>query len=251
MSAWACHQAGLPVVILSPGKKSRLGGAQFLHAPIPGIHGAKVPQTRVQYFRRGEPDLYRKKAFGDLDVEWRPWTDGGQPQFRDAWSLDRTYTFLWNTFEHAVRNDLNTRSVGPEWIREEGPEFSMVISTVPLLTLCEKPKEHKFITQEVLIYPEAFEGMPDDTVLYDGTPDKSWYRCSNIFGTSFTEWGAGSKTPPGLEMIRDYKPMSSSCDCLDMPGVIKVGRRGKWDAREFSHGAYYDTMTAIGVLYGR
>jgi hypothetical protein len=252
MSAMAASQAGFPVVIISNGMMSHLGGAQFLHAPIPGVHSANNPHTVVNYERRGDPEIYRQKAFGDLKVEWAPWTDGGQPEARYAWSLESTYNDLWDQFESAVSNPMNQVSVDLNWIREEADQFTAVFSSVPLRAICGKPDEHKFVTQLVRISPEPYEELANDTVLYDGTIEKSWYRTSRIFDTCYTEWGPGAKTPPGIELFRDYKPMSTDCDCLkEFPGVLPVGRRGKWVANDFSHSAYYDTMTAIGAIYGR
>lgn len=251
LSAWACSLAGIPVAIVSRGVKSRLGGAQFLHAPIPGMHRASEPETFVKYERRGDPDIYRKKAFGDLNVEWKPWTEGGQPEGRAAWSLDMTYQYLWESMEPIITNEMNVREIDMKWFEEEADQFLFVVNTVPLASICVDPK-HNFITQRIVITPTPFEGIADDTVLYDGTGEKSWYRTSNIFGTGFTEWGEGAKVPPGIQTFRDFKPMSTNCDCLKkFHRVVSVGRRGKWSAREFSHNAFYDTMNVIGVLYGR
>ena len=253
LAAHAVCQAGLPLVIVSDGKRSRLGGAQFLHAPIPGITQAARPDTTVVYQRRGDPEVYRRKAFGSLKVDWKPWTEGGQPEARHAWSLDWTYGKLWDLFESTIQFGNNKVHVDHEWLEKVQGEFSMIVSTVPLASLCQEPDRHQFVNQLVRIVAEPYEDLPDDTVLYDGTQEKSWYRTSRIFNTCFTEWGQDAKTPPGVnDLITDYKPMSTTCTCLDKyDRLIKVGRRGKWDAREFSHGAYYDTMMVIGAMYGR
>lgn len=249
MAAWACMLSGTSVVVLSDGGKSRLGGAQFLHAPIPGMHQARSPETVVKYVRRGDPEVYKRKAFGSLRVPWRPWTDGGQPEEREAWSLSLAYDSMWEVFGESV--ETNKQHIDLKGVVEVKDKFAFVVSTIPLNVMCVN-ESHKFVTQNVRIHPDAFEELPDNTVLYDGTKDKSWYRVSNIFGTTYTEWGEESKAPPIRPMRWDSKPMYSDCDCLNrVNGILTVGRRGRFDAAQFSHDAFFDTMTAIGMRYGR
>lgn len=248
MSAWACMMAGVPVVVLSNGGESRLGGAQFLHAPIPGMHQAKAPEAVVRFERRGDPEEYRRKAFGELAVPWRPWTEGGFPEERDAWSLSGAYEKLWSIFGESV--DMNKTDVDLKWIMEHRDDFSVIISTVPLSGLCRSDR-HQFVSQKVIIHPVAFEELPDNTVLFDGTKEKTWYRTCNIFGTQYTEWGAFGKVPPVSKTYVDYKPISTTCTCLHMSNVLRVGRRGRWSVHHFTHDAFYDTMTMIGTRYGR
>lgn len=252
LAAHACNMAGIPVCIISEGKRSGLGGAQFLHAPIPGIHRALHPDTMVSYERRGDPDIYKKKAFSELPVEWKPWTEGGQPAGRAAWSLESTYDMLWDGMEEVIHDERNMVKVDMDWLESEADQFLFIVNSIPLRALCVNP-DHKFITQAITIAPGVFEAIEDDHVLYDGTGDKSWYRTSRIFGCEYTEWGHGAKVPPGLQTFKDYKPMSTDCDCLQtrFPRLLSVGRRGKWSAREFTHDAFYDTIYTIGRIYGR
>lgn len=248
MAAWACMLAGVPVVVLSNGGKSRLGGAQFLHAPIPGMHQAKAPEAVVRFERRGDPEEYRRKAFGELVVPWRPWTDGGFPEERDAWSLVDAYDRMWDVFGESVES--NAQPIDLQWIIEERDKFHMVISTIPLRALC-RSDQHTFVSQRVMIHPEGFEELPENTVLFDGTKDKTWYRTCNIFGTQYTEWGAFGKVPKVQPIYADHKPISTTCNCLGLSRVLLVGRRGRWYVDDFTHDAFYDTMTAIGSRYAR
>jgi hypothetical protein len=250
MAAWACTLVGLPVVVISKNGRSRLGGAQFLHAPIPGMHKASEPETVVRYVRRGDPEEYRRKAFGAAKLrKWKPWTEGGQPDERAAWSLDAAYERLWTMYGDCV--ETNKQEITGKWLDDHKDDFQFIISSVPLQRLCLG--DHTFATQLVQIHPVGFEQLDDDTVLYDGTKDRSWYRTSNIFNTTHTEWGEGQPAPRGLEpLYRDYKPMWTNCECWsDHQDLLLVGRRGRWSADDFSHDAFYDTMTALGMRYGR
>ena len=71
-----------------------------------------------------------------------------------------------------------------------------------------------------------------------------------------TALGEGVAIPhgklPGVNPIySDYKPISTTCTCLNMTNILKVGRRGRWSVHHFTHDAFYDTMTMIGTRYGR
>lgn len=261
LAAWALMLVGRPTVIFSDGGRSRVGPAQFLHGPLPGIAYASDPDAVVKYVRRGDPEVYRHKAFYTTQVPWRPWTDGSQPPERDAWSMDKMYGALWALFEDNV-ND-NAMKVTTEWLDEvqENGTFDGIISSIPKSRLCRRrvvdefssdSKVHRFLTQDIVIHPEAFEGMDDNTVIYDGTKDRSWYRTSLIFGQGGTEWNAKSRRPRGLEpTFTDSKPIWTNCDCVKGQGILCVGRRGKWSVEELAHNAFYDTMTMIGLRYGR
>jgi hypothetical protein len=169
----------------------------------------------------------------------------------------KMYDKLWDIFSSNVM--ANQTKITPEWIDDEGAEFDAIISSIPLNRLCrareqgfEERPTHRFITQDVVIHPVEFEDLPDNTVLYDGTKFKSWYRTSLVFGQGGTEWKEGAPRPKGLSPVfHDSKPIWTNCDCLRDQNVLPVGRRGKWSVSELAHNAFYDTMTLIGARYGR
>lgn len=246
-AAWALNICGIPTVVISSGGKSRLGPAQFFHGPIPELNDPQSPDAIIKFIRRGDPDIYKLKAFGNLKVPWEPWTDAA-PVERAAWSLQETYDTLWRAFGDYVTKE----EIKPESIDKYLDMFDGIISTVPMRALCTDPT-HLFVTQDIKIHTECFEpNLDDNTVVLDGTGEKSWYRTSRIFGVGGTEWGPRSEPVRGLDPVyKDFKPISTTCTCLKGRGILCVGRRGKWSVDELSHNAFYDTMTLIGARYGR
>lgn len=237
----AAHAAStvskLPIALFSDRPEpSRLGGAQFLHKPIPGLTPS-LPDARIRYVVRGTAEGYARKIYGGVKppfVSFDPSKDG---TFQDAWNLIKTYEKLWEAFGHHVNDQL----IDDEWIKGMEEDFSMIISSIPKFAICANPI-HVFTNSEIHIYNGLVEEFPDNTIVYDGTEERSWGRSSLLFGNPGTEWGSEVKMPfPDKAIAR--KPLMTTCDCH--PEIVKVGRFGTWRKGVLVNDAYQTTIEAI------
>ncbi len=159
---------------------------------------------------------------------------------QDAWSLVKIYEALWAF----LGESMNKVVVTPEWIEENANEFKAIISTIPLPALCKG--DHHFASVKVSIAQECIlNGTPDNTIVYDGSKDRSWYRCSRIADIGGTEWGQGLRRPPpiGGPLRTVAKPIRHNCDCW--PNLITVGRYGAWKKGLLAHDGFYGTLKAL------
>lgn len=251
MAAHAVGLAGRPVALFSmPGEggaitKSKLGGAQFLHDPLPGINDEDEPDANIIYECYGTVDGYRKKVYGDDPtipfVSMEKVTHG---KTQPAWNLQRTYDALWELLSAERANGV---SINPMWIEEviDKEWFDAIISTVPAPSICRAHagllgEHHLFVSQEISIANECiWEGIPDNRIVYNGDPEYSWYRCSRLFGQGSTEWS--NIEPMTSELVRVRKPIRTTCDCYE--GIItRVGRYGAWTKGLLTHHAFVETM---------
>lgn len=249
MAAWACVLAERPFVIFSEGKKSRLGGAQYLHEPIIGLNDPKEPKAILEYKLRGDVETYQRKAYGDQMLPYPSW--GIDSPIQPAWPLIDTYEELWHHFGENV--ETNVARIDPFWVRGaiESGDFSMIFSTIPLPSICLAVhgmigEFHRFHHQTIHIYPECLEEVEDNTIIYEGTKERSWYRTSRIFGVGGTEWGDQARRPPGYKpMYKDDKPISTTCDCW-AGEVYRMGRKGTWDKAAHVHHSFLAALEALG-----
>lgn len=253
MAAHAVALAGQPLVILSRPYKSRLGGAQFLHEPIPELTDDE-PDIWITYQRAGNAAMYQFKAYGN----------GPQPTFvsfdgvekgmtQPGWNLRKIYDRLWDMYGGQVTE----RQMNAETLREvlEDELFSYVISSIPLSHLCRRaqmttPGGHRFSQQAIMILNDkCFGGHEDNTVWYDGTRSHSWYRSSRLFGVESTEWGvrAAADVPYNTDdMVAVQKPLETTCDCWpSSKKFIKVGRFGRWLKGTLAHDGFRSTVQGL------
>lgn len=255
LAAHACKLAGLPFSLFSVNDKpSVIGGAQFLHKPIYGIHDAE-PDATLRYTVVGHPDTYKKKVYGDEPVPFVSMSNVTDGQMQNAWNMTKTYEMLWEEIAGGGRS-VNVMQVGPkdifDWV--EGDKWRHIISTVPRPALCLAHaglvnEKHRFTVQAIRVMPGVSvlgDGF-DNTVIYDGTPNTSWYRTSRIFGVGGTEWGSGApeKLPYEEPIVTIQKPISSTCQCWD-GRVVFAGRYGQWKKGVLAHEAFYETVALIG-----
>lgn len=143
MAAYAAAMAGNPVVIFSNPEKSKLGGAQFLHKPIPGINNVEEPDAVITYRLRGDAATYQRKVYGDDSVPFVSFSGLENGQKQDAWNLIETYDKLW-----AMLGDqsLTPKKITPEFVQQllDSKDFSTVFSTVPLPAIC-KARDRKSV----------------------------------------------------------------------------------------------------------
>lgn len=251
MAAHAVALTGQPIAIFTKGDedrnpiKSRLGGAQFLHEPIPGINDADKPDAVITYETLGSVDSYRRKVYGSEPVPFVSMEGLKDGDTQKAWNLINTYDRLWDLLGGG---SVNTMNINTEWLDNiiEGNHFKLIFNTIPAPLLCRSqagkmPGEmvHKFESQTIRIANYAMMGtMNDNTVIYNGDPDYSWYRCSKLFGVEGTEWSDNAPIPPIPEkLITARKPVRTNCDCY-AEHVIRLGRHGTWTKGVLTHHAF-------------
>lgn len=247
MAAHAVALRGRPIAIFSKPEKSKLGGAQYLHRPIPYIT-SEEPDTHIRYVMRGDAQTYRKKVYGDdPTVPFVSFNVFKDRQSDPAWSLIKAYDALWESFGHMV----NAVDITPQFVQELHREYEMVLSTVPLPHICLARaglinEVHHFGVQEIRVCTEDYaDDVEQDTIVYDGTPERSWYRSSKILGVPGTEWstfGVPAKLP--VPTITDRKPIRTTCTCH--PDVLRLGRRGTWTKGVLTHDAFYGALDFFG-----
>jgi hypothetical protein len=215
---------GAEVSVFSKKEESFIGGAQYLHAPIPGVNHYD-PDGRIHIWKHGTAEGYAEKVYGDQNAptSWSNYFDG---QIIQAWDLRDTYSRLWKMYEDVVIDQVVT----PMMVAEMISDFDLIVSAIPAPAICGL--NHTFKKQKVLI-AGADNSFPDNTIIWNGDPDAEWYRISKIFGVN-----GGYELPlgsivAGAKLIR--KPLSTDCDCF--PEILRVGRYGRWEKDALTHHA--------------
>lgn len=235
IAAHAATVTGHDVMIYSKKRKSEMFGAQYLHAPIPGM--TDLPPVEVDYQWNGTYEQYRRKVYGTMDVERMtgvkvsPETFGGQHL---AWDIRRTYDNLWAEYSDKVQD---IEEISGRWVNEcvESDLFGKVISTIPAPAICwPQDKVHFFNSQDIwalgdapergVFIPEGYRA-PANTIVCNGEPIPTWYRSARVFGYSTVEW-PGRTRPPLPNVAGVKKPLNTNCDCH--PEVVRLGRFGQW-----------------------
>lgn len=234
----AAHAASLNsevdnVRILSKPRKSHMLGAQYLHAPIPGVPSSEF---EIDYKLLGDVATYREKVYGPL------WDGVVSPEDfigkHPAWDIREAYDWLWETYGPYVREYEVTPMGLKQTLYNLDPHVT--ISTVPAPLLCAEG--HAFGSTSIWSSDQAIQHTPENTVLCNGDRDYAWYRASTIQGYSNTEWPDNRK-PPVTPLWQVTKPTKTNCDCF--PNVHRMGRYGKWTKGVLSHNAYSETINAI------
>lgn len=240
------------MAIFSLGDKSMLGGAQFLHKPIPYLNDETAPKATLTYRLVGTPTGYQQKVYGASEVPFVSMQRVKDGEEVPAWSLLETYDTLWGEFgEH-----INVQDVTPVWLQThlDAGNFSAVVCTMPRHALCfaqagHGDRPHSFLSQTVRIRNEAVFPQLENTIIYDGTDNVTWTRSSMIFGVGSTEWGdewinTDKVFPYKTVVVR--KPLVTDCTCFsDQPHVVFTGRFGAWKKGVLTHQAFVDTWLLI------
>lgn len=253
MAAHAAGVAGALVHIFSMGgeegaTKSRIGGAQFLHQPLPIINDPEKPDAVITYLVAGTVEGYRSKVYGDGDVPFVSMERLPAKHETAAWSLVSTYDKLWDLYGVSA----NVAEINPEWLIEliESNSFDLIVSTIPRTSICLAhygliAETHTFTSQRIRIANEAPWPMPDNTMVYDGTKNVSWYRCSRIFGIPSVEWGESAPAKlPYEDVVTVRKPIRTDCVCFS-DKVLFAGRFGEWRKGVLTHDAFKATWKAL------
>jgi len=251
LAAHAVGLAGQPIVVISqPTRdgtsplKSRLGGAQFLHKPIPELTN-REPDTTVTYRVFGDEATYRQKVYGGSRVPFTSFESVTDGMTQSAWNLIGVYDALWESFKESI----TVIKVDPDWLDKNLDRFRLVLSTVPLPLLCRSragivDDVHAFPVQKVRIHTEALKkSLGDDTIYYDGTRDHAWYRMSRLFGVGGTEWSDQVPKPPVPHLVAK-KPIRTSCTCYEGQ-VVRLGRHGTWTKGVLTHDAFIGALDAL------
>lgn len=238
IAAHAAIKRGHTVSIASKPRKSRMNGAQYLHAPIPDAN--KAPEFTINYQLAGPVEGYRDKVYGpDSDIEVSPQSLVGQ---HPAWDIREAYDWLWDEYKQLITIWDATPDRLLSRMRTERPH--QVISTVPAPLLCAR--RHNFEYATVFASEFAHGQLRDNTVLCQGDPLISWYRASMIQGHQNTEWPGLYKPAPDMAMSRIWevtKPIKTDCKCF--PAVTRLGRYGQWKKGVLAHEAWTDMNSLL------
>lgn len=239
-AAQALSLHGFNPVILSKKQKSVIYGAQYLHKPIPGL-SSQTPSGCIKTIRRGRPEVYAERVYGNAQhlTSWHR----VEPVVK-AWDLRVIYERAWEKFQDNIADI----TFGPEDIAELTSEFDIVVSTIPLWSICLNPKEHRFNSAAILVkkFPQSHIG--NNIVVYNGTRYDDWYRSSNIFGHRSYEARSHPKLLSDSGWESGFKVIDTNCDCH--PNVVRAGRMGKWTRGVLTHHAFETTIEAIANQFG-
>lgn len=242
MAAHAVHRAASEVHIYSKKVRSPMGGAQYLHKPIPDITGSKGQGT-ITYCKVGTAACYAEKVYGDrtMKTSWELFEGVVR-----AWSLAEAYGKLCMRYWNLVED----RELYPQDVPELCEAYDLVVSTIPASLLCERRDEHSFLGQGVVLVPKA-KVQVNNLVLYNGRPANQdpWYRTSRIFDEGWTEYSIDHApksygVQPGA--VRGIKPLRHTCTCHDSRlNFVRQGRFGRWEKGVLTHDAYVGTAKAM------
>jgi hypothetical protein len=247
LAALAATQRGYDVDILAEGGPSKIGGAQYLHAPVPGLT-EDIEPTMITYVKVGDMDGYAQKAYGEpaAQVSWDTFVTGEYP----AWNLQTAYEELCYRFEnriterHLEQSDIDLICQGTN-----GPVFS----SIPLKSICKDELAHDFQGQRVIFTEEEYVKVPE-MIVYNGRLNDPWYRAACLFGYCSTEYalvpGTGwNEVPNGLKdkvVFDGIKPTMNHCNCYTKyPNFHKVGRFGQWRRGVLTNHAYEEVAAAL------
>src|SRR6516162_2026241 len=238
-AASAAVSSGCEAIIISnTNKPSPILGCQYLHAPVPGYTDAS--RVHVSYRLVGTPEQYRSKVYGDA------WQGTGRPAAfvgeHDACDISETYQRMWRDLFFTGRSGFISHDIRHgqiSFIDKLNPD--LIVSTIPVKALCEK-LNHQFLGHIIYANGSAapfFTG--DNDIICDGTPERTWYRISNVFGYRTTEWATKPRSSADVKPV--LKPLWTDCDCH--PEVLRVGRYGAWEKKRLVHEVYPAVLAAL------
>lgn len=235
LAAHAAVTLGHRVTIYSQERKpSAIGGAQFLHIPIPGLTRPE-PDGFLTFRQMGNERGYARKVYGDpfAPTSWGAYPPG----VYGVWNMQQAYDNLWERYHDLIVEKVVT------WhsIKENLGGHDTIFSCIPAPVICphrdelESP-DCKFTSQPVWISPGGC--LAEMTVVYSGNPDDAWYRTCNIFGHGFSEYPTERE-----DARRIVKPLHTNCPGPE--GVVRLGRYGQWKKGVLIHDAYIGASNAL------
>lgn len=250
-AAHAAASLGLRVLIFSNKVKSKMYGAQYLHAPIDGL-SSKAPQ-RIMYTLDGTEEEYAEKVYGPNKP---PFVSVAKLQkLHFGWDIREAYDAAWDKYQGMIQpysnitaEDLLSGSLASLLY----DRHLQVISTIPAKALCHAAN-HQFVTQPIWAIGDAPElgqrveiDLDPFSVMCNGLDGPSWYRAANVFGHKTVEW-PGKTKPPVNGVVRVEKIVRTDCDCF-VPQIWRAGRMGTFTKGVLSHHAYTYTLEALEAL---
>jgi hypothetical protein len=240
IAAHAAEEAGFVVSIAAKARPSRIFGAQYLHAPIPGIDPGEP--RMIEYQLVGEAEDYRDKVYGDL---WDGVVSGETlTESHYAWDIRHTYGKLWARYGNFI-TDIHIKPKTIHRMLQE--EIDLIVSTIPSNAICSQG--HSFRSQQIWAAGDAPElgieipyQCPSNKVICNGDKDISWYRLSNIFEHKTVEWPIAIKPPVPTSAVVE-KPLTHNCTCFHE--LLRVGRYGAWKKGYLVHEVYSDVQTRL------
>jgi hypothetical protein len=251
----ALIENGWSVSVYSKRRKSQMFGAQYLHAPIPGL--TESESHTVSYTLNGTVDGYREKVYGVNPVMT---SVEALEMHHEAWDIREAYDNAWNRYSllvqdcnvtpeflGVVRRDQKAVAVTPRVALDVGG-FDIIINSIPMQSLCYQPDAHQFHATKIWALGDAPERgqyapyqPPPFTIECDATRDRGWYRASNVYGYTTVEW-PGRTRPPLSGVAEVVKPIYTDCTCYRGREMgfkfMPVGRYGQWAKGVLSHTAY-------------
>lgn len=255
VAAHAATVAGCNVTILSKTRKSELFGAQYLHAPIPGM--TDKPPVEVVVQLAGTHDQYRDKVYGHRAPDVASVSTEDLPHPHSAWDIRNTYDNLWDAYvDDIVDYNINGDIVGLLAAR-----YDVVISTIPAKAFCHAVSTHAFIGQAIYALGDAPERglfvrdwVPMEEMEHprmehprsvknfihcNGKAVPSWYRMARVFNRTTVEWPSNVDVPFDVATTVT-KPISTDCDCN--PEIFRMGRYGQWKKGVLVHHVYEQAL---------
>lgn len=228
LAAHAVRLAGHTPVIYSTKTKSKIAGAQYLHAAIDRLT-PRSPEAWARFVKIGTAEGYARKVYGDpkRTTSWKRWEEDYYP----TWNLGAVYDKLWDMYSAFIKNIEVTTDLLDVM---EGP----VISTIPAPVLCNG--KHSFEKSETWI-ARGVLGLQPHTVVYNGDPEFGWHRASHLYGH---EWVEYSKPILGAQKIT--KPQDTTCKCRK--DIHRVGRYGLWKRDQLVSDAFEQARAICEVL---
>lgn len=252
-AAHALREAGWQFDIYSNRLKSHMYGAQYLHAPIPGL--TQSDSVKVRYILEGTEEGYRSKVYGSVPVRSTSVED--LTEEHEAWDIREAYDNAWEMYGGG---NVKQMRVSHENLLDGGEGsgifdmYPLVISSVPARAICGF-RHHQFQSKQIWALGDAPDrgqvlsyAVDPNTVICNGTTDIGWYRLSNIFGHKTVEYPEGTKPPmPGIASVE--KPIRHQCTCYERfersGQLLRVGRYGRWEKGELSHQAFHRTREVL------
>lgn len=232
--------------IFSLKKKSPIGGAQYLHTPIPRVT-EEVASAMCGHIKRGTRWGYSTKVYGhpDAPTSWDSYEDGASVEI---WPMIQAYDILWRRYEDCINDVQIDRTMMLALARE----YDLVVSTVPLSSIAEVGCEFKSQVVWISYYRERPEMEPPvgkDFVEWNGDPRFPYYRTSFLFGWRSYEYGHEpdpfDEGVPVSAPVKIQKPLSYVGE-PGLPGnVLAVGRYGAHRKAALIHDAYIETLARL------
>lgn len=242
MAAHAAVMENCDVMIFShKGRKSKMMGAQYLHAPIP-MMSMEGDKFTVNYeLIGGDASDYRLKVYG------HSWDGTVSPEdldhTHDAWDIRAAYDRLWEIYQGYVQD---WSAEHPRMIQElcEWAKPDLTISTIPAPLLCSEG--HQFQSTTIWSTDRSVVELEENTVRLNAADAPAWYRAANIHGWDTVEWPGHGRKPPIKSMWEVTKPTKNNCDCFSQ--IMRTGRYGDWTKGVLSHQSFFDTTDILRAM---